>query len=53
MVADAQVVNGRIHAKLDSRNDLLNGNIAVDALASTKKLQATLVQMCAMPICIS
>ena len=43
MVADAQVANGRIHAKLDSRNELLNGNIAVDALANTKKLQATLV----------
>ena len=43
VLADAQVANGKIHATLDSKNDLLNGVIAVSALASTKKLQATLV----------
>jgi hypothetical protein len=43
VLADAQIANGKIHAKLDSKNELLDGVISVDALASTKKLQATLV----------
>ena len=43
VLADAQIANGKIHAKLDSKNELLDGEISVDALASTKKLQATLV----------
>ncbi len=47
VLADAQVANGKIHATLDSKNDLLNGVIAVSALADTKKLQATLVAECA------
>ena len=43
ILADAQVRNGKIHAKVDSKNQLLNGVIAIDALANTKKLEATLV----------
>ena len=43
ILADAQVRNGKIHAKVDSKNQLLNGVIALDALANTKKLEATLV----------
>lgn len=43
IVADAQVRNGKIHAKVDSKNHLLNGVIAVDALASNRKLEASLV----------
>ena len=35
--------NGKRHAKVDSKNNLLNGLIAIDALANTKKLEATLV----------
>ena len=43
MVADAQVANGEFMPKLDSRNDLLNGNIAVDAPGWVPRKQATLV----------
>lgn len=53
VVADAQVANGRIHAKLDSRNDLLNGNIAVDAWLIPRNCRLHWWQMCAVPICIS
>jgi len=43
VLVGAQVADGKIHAKLDSKNDLLNGVMVVDALASTKKLQASLI----------
>ncbi len=39
--ANAHVANGRIRADVDSKNQLLNGVVEVDALASMKKLQAT------------
>ena len=42
ILANAKVANGRIHADVDSRNQLLKGLVSVDALANTKKLQATL-----------
>ena len=41
MTADAVLKNGRAHANVVSRNELINGNIEVDALLSSKQLDAT------------
>lgn len=42
MKADATVSNGRGRVLIDSHNQLLNGQVYVDALMNTKKIEATL-----------
>ena len=42
MKGTANISNGRIHAKVDSRNPLLNGLISIDGLTNTKNIQATI-----------
>ena len=42
VLAVAHVANSKIHADVDSKNQYLKGLVSVDALADTKKLQATL-----------
>lgn len=41
LLADAEVANGKIHANVDSKNQLLYGAVQLDALTHTKQLQAT------------
>ena len=41
MKADANVRNGRGRVLVDSHNQLLNGQVMVDALMNTKKIEAT------------
>ena len=41
IVADAVLKDGRAVANIDSHNELADGHLAVDALLSTKKLDAT------------
>ena len=42
MKGTANISNGRIHAKVDSRNSLVNGLITIDGLTNTKNIQATI-----------
>ena len=42
MKGTANISNGRIHAKVDSRNALLKGLITIDGLTNTKNIQATI-----------
>ena len=42
ILAVAHVANGRVHADVDSKNQLLTGLVSLDALTNTKNLQATL-----------
>lgn len=53
VLADAQVANGKIHATLDSKNDLLNGVIAVSAWQVPRSCRLLWWLMCAMQTCIS
>lgn len=39
--AVASISGGKIHANIDSRNALVNGNITLDALTNTKVIRAT------------
>lgn len=39
--ASADVAKGMAHARLESRNELMDGAIDIDALLSTKRIQAT------------
>ena len=41
MTAEALLSKGRLHADINSRNKLLDGRIAFDALMDTKRLQGT------------
>ncbi len=40
--ADAALTNGILHATVNSKNDLLDGQISVDGLVNTRKVDATL-----------
>lgn len=41
LVATANMANGKIHAEVDSKNSYLTGLVSLDALTSTKHIQAT------------
>ena len=41
--ANADVANGKIHADIDSKNELLSGLVSVYGLTDTKRLQATVI----------
>ena len=43
LLAVAHVANGKVHADIDSNNQLLKGLVSLDALTNSKNLEATVV----------
>ncbi len=43
LLAVADVANGKLHANIDSKNQLLDGQVSLDALTNTKHVQATVM----------
>ena len=43
LLAVANVANGKLHANINSKNQLLDGQVSLDALTNTKHLQATIM----------